>query len=642
MNANLGPRTKRFLKYARTLLMLMLAIFLLMPPQPYAASYHVAIPSRPLASAASTAAAYDVVVVGTDPEGIAAAVSAARNGLKVLLVEPRKRDVLGGLMTLGWLNSLDNNKSPLINHKYPEKYLNGGLFQEWYDLIEGTSFDVKRAAGSFQKMIQDEKNIDLLLNVKQLSPVMAGNKVTGVTLTRDTGKQLTIRTGAVIDATQDADFAAAAGAPYTLFREDLGDAPDLRIAVTLVFKIGGVTDKVWREMRQDPDVIGSDARSIWGYGNAREYQSSNPDRVRIRSLNIGRQDDGTILLNTMQIFGIDPLDPASLAEGIEIGTKEAPLIVDFLKKKYKPFRNVTYVGVAPELYVRESRHIVGEYRLTIADLMQNRDFPDAIAYGSYDVDIQGSSVGVNGQPQLGSILMIPKQYGVPFRSLVPQKIDNLLVVGRSASFDTLPHGSARVIPLGMATAQAAGAAAKLAKEKGKTFRELSRLPAEMKELRSRLEKQGMDLRMRPFKAPSYTKHKDYAGLLATISLYATVGGYKNDKWELDEASNPVRFVNVFRRLQKKYPEPFQSTQDLPGLLKGDKNSPLNWDDVAYLITRNAGQSVDKANAAKWLIDQGWIDPGTVKGFGNAKKLTNGDSFMVIRDLMKNVVGVTIT
>ena len=110
-----------------------------------------------------------------------------------------------------------------------------------------------------------------------------------------------------------------------------------------------------------------------------------------------------------------------------------------------------------ELYVRESRHIYGEYRLTLADVMENRDHWDVIGYGSYDIDIQSTSVG-----NPGTIMLSPIQYGVPFRSLVPLKVDGLLVVGRAASFDTIPHGSARVVPLGMAEGEAAGAAVKLA------------------------------------------------------------------------------------------------------------------------------------------------------------------------------------
>lgn len=630
--------TRQAIKYARTLLMLAIAIFLLMP-QPFVASYQVKIQSKPLTSTATPASTYDVVVVGTDPEGITAAVSAARNGLRVLLVEPRKRNMLGGLMTLGWLNSLDMNKSPVVNGKYPQKTLNQGIYQEWYKMIEGTSFDVNRAANAFRKLVQDEKNIDLLMNAKA-APLLEGSKVTGMSIARDDGKQLTVRAGAVIDATQDADVAAAAGAPFTLLREDLGESADNRIAVTLVFKIAGVTDEVWQEMRKHVGPNGgSDSRSIWGYGSARAYQSTDPDRVRIRSLNIGRQDDHTILLNTMQIYGIDPLDPASLTEGIEIGKKEAPLIVDYLKKQYKPFRNVTYAGVASELYVRESRHIVGEYRLTIADLMENRDFPDAIAYGSYEVDIQGSSTSKPGSVMLGSILMKPEQYGVPFRALVPKKIDGLLVVGRSASFDTLPHGSARVIPLGMATGEAAGAAVKLAKDKKKSLRELSRSKADIAELRNRLTKQGMDLRMRPIKQPAYTKHKNFEGLLVAVDMFAAVGGYGNDKWALDDPSNSRKFANVYRKLQKKYPK-MQSTADAASYLNADQPN-LIWEDVAYMITQVSDRKVTKEKASDWLVDQGWIRKQTVKDFVNPNKLTNGESFMVVRDLAENVVGAKI-
>ncbi len=632
MNSKGRFNANRVVKYARTLLVLAIVIFLIMP-QPFAASYDIKITPTPLVSTGSPDAAYDVVVVGTDPEGVIAAVSAARNGMKVLLVEPRKRNMLGGLMTMGGLNSLDLNKSPVINSKYPQKTLNGGLFQEWYHLIEGTSFDVRRAANVFQKMVMDERNIDLLMNVKQAVPVVERSTVTGMNIITEKGKQLAIRAGAVIDATQDADIAAAAGAPFTFGREDLGESKDVLVAVTLVFKIGGVTDEVWQEMRNYPGV-GSDARSIWGYGDAREYQSSNPDRVKIRSLNIGRQDDNTILLNTMQIYGVNPLDSASLEEGYQIGKKEAPLIVDFLKKKYKPFKNVTYAGVVPELYVRESRHIIGEYRLSMTDLMLNRDHWDAIAYGSYEVDIQSS-----GPKAGGAIMMNPLQYGVPFRTLVPRQIDGLLVVGRSASFDSLPHGSARVIPLGMATGEAAGVAVKLAKEKGKTLRELSRSKTDIKELRERLTKQGMDLKMRPFKQPEYTKHKNFEGLLAAADIFAAVGGYASDQWGLDDPSNPQRFINVYRKLQKKYPN-LQSGADISGLLDAKKTN-LQWQNVAYMIVRASEQTVMKDKASDWLIEQGWIRKQTVKDFKDPNKLTNGESYMVIRDLMENVAGVKI-
>jgi hypothetical protein len=318
---------------------------------------------------------------------------------------------LGGLLTEGWLNSLDLNYSPKqqpLTGKH--NFLNKGLFQEWYDQIEGTSFDVNTAANVFNKMVSDEKNIDLLLKVHKMEPVLEGSRVTGLRLEKEDGLVQTIGTKVLIDATQDADLAALAGVAYTFGRQDIGQ-PDARMAVTLVFKMSGVTQTLWDSFGKHR---GSqvDKMSGWGFPEARNYVSSNPKRVKLRGLNIGRQNDDTILINAMHIYDVNPIDPKSVQEGLAIGRKEAPLIVNYLKKTFKEFRDLQYAGTAPELYVRESRHMKGEYRLKMTDLMTNRDQWDAIAYGSYEVDIQSTS------PQdPGAVMMKPRQYGVPFRCL---------------------------------------------------------------------------------------------------------------------------------------------------------------------------------------------------------------------------------
>jgi hypothetical protein len=591
-------------------------------------------PLDTVVSASHIASEYDVIVAGTDPEGIVAAISAARNGLKVLLTEDRDRPILGGLMTLGWLNSLDLNKAP-VSYRFWNNpvYLDKGLFQEWYNGIRGTSFDVNHAANLFYRMVSSEPNIDLLMMVRKMEPLMEGNHVVGMDLVKENGEEIRVRTKAIIDATQDADIAVAAGAAYTLGREDIGE-PDGQMAVTLVFKLSGVTGKVWHGLKQHKNT-GFDNRSIWGYQDAREYASSDPSRVKIRSLNIGREDGDTVLINSMQIYGIDPLDPESLKEGMRIGEKEAPLIVDFLKKKFKEFRNVEFAGTAPELYVRESRHIQGEYRLTMSDLMENRDHWDAIAYGSYEVDIQ--SLNANNK---GSIMMVPEQYGVPFRCLVPLKVDGLLVVGRSASFDTLPHGSARVIPLGMATGQAAGAAVKLALDRGVTLRDLSKSADGIAELRHRLTKQGMDLKMRSFPTPAYANHKDYQGLLAATSHFLTIGGYSNDGWNLDEASNPKRFASQIRIVQKRYPETFARALTSEFIGGSSSDGSLDLDQAAYTIALAAGISDDKKAALQALADRGWIRKETIDGLADRDRLTNGDTFTIVRDVMEYGVGIT--
>jgi len=582
------------------------------------------------------ASEYDAIVVGTDPEGLMAAISAARNGQKVLLAEPRDRSVLGGLMTIGWLNSLDLNKAPVSYRLWKKPvYLDKGLFQEWYDGIRGTSFDVNHAANMFYRMVRAEPNIDLLMGARGLEPVMEGSRVAGVRLAAG-GEKRDIRAKAVIDATQDADVAAAAGARFTLGREDLGE-PDARMAVTLVIKLSGVTDEAWNRLKKHKGT-GFDDRSIWGYQEAREYESSDPKRVGIRSLNMGRQDGDTLLINSMQIYGVDPLHPESLEEGLRVGRAEAPRIVDYLKKTFPEFEPLEFAGTASELYVRETRHLVGEYRLTMADLMENRDHWDAIAYGAYEVDIQ--SLDANNK---GSIMMVPDQYGVPFRCLVPLDVDGLLVVGRSASFDTLPHGSARVMPLGMATGEAAGAAVKLASERGMTLRELSRSEEAIAELRGRLKKQGMDLSMRKFPQPEYAKHKDYKGLLAAAGMHLTIGGYSNEGWQLDSATNPRRFASQIRTMQKRRPDVFASPIDGAFLSAQPTDKPLSLEQAAAVIARAAGiepagsgsgSGDDADGALKALVARGWIGEATIGGMADPRRLTNGDSFMLVRDVME--------
>lgn len=617
-------------------ILVLIAILLVLTPSSTAWSvsgrYKISIAQLPaLATDNNLKSRYDVIVAGTDPEGVMAAVSAARNGMKVLLADKREQKVLGGLMTLGWLNSLDLNKSPKVSLMHPLPYLNKGLFHEWYQYVEGTSFDVKRAAEAFHKMVHDEPNIDLLLSVQSMEPVVENHKVTGMKFVKEDGTSLTVRSGAVIDATQDGDIAAMAGVPYTYGREDLGE-PDVNMAVTLVIKLSGVTDDVWQEMRKYPGV-GSDKRSIWGYGDAREYPSSNPTRVKMRSLNIGRQDDGTVLINSMQIYGVNPLDPESVAEGMRVGQEEAPKIVEWLKKKYKPFRNVTFAGTAPELYVRESRHILAEYVLPIKDLMENRDHWDAIAYGSYEVDIQSIN---SSNP--GTVLMNPMQYGVPFRSLVPLKIDGLLVVGRAAGFSSLAHGSARVIPLGMATGEAAGAAVALAKERGLTFRELSRSKEGIAELRKRLVKQGMKLDMLKFDQPDYLKHPHYQGLLTAVSHLMASGGYNNDAWALDEATNPKRLYNMIQRLHKMYPASF------PVRLNGGdyaSNSPLGLEQASMMLLTAAGGKPEKGKALEKAKEMKWISDAYLEKVNNPERLTNGELYSLIREVLGKYAGVWV-
>ncbi|WP_409342129.1 FAD-dependent oxidoreductase [Paenibacillus sp. MBLB4367] len=589
---------------------------------------------------------YDVVVVGTDPEGISAAVSAARNGLKTLLVDSRGREVLGGLMTAGWLNSIDMNwdrtSAPLPGRE--QDHLNKGIFTEWYKKTEGHSFDVTTAANAFYDIVRAEANIDLYMTAKAVEPIVAkqgaSSQLEGVAVTKADGTKSQVTAKAVIDATQDADVAAAAGVPFTLGREDIGDK-NARMAVTAIFRLRNVGDQEWeliaKRLNGDGDSnTGVSKMSAWGYGEEMKgYKPVNEQRAKMRGLNIGRQLDGTILINALQIFEIDGLKEESRKEAFEIANKEIPNVVAYLKQ-YKEFKNVELDAVAPELYVRETRHMEGLYRLSIVDLLENRDQWDRIAFGSYPADIQRLSPNDNG-----AVVVHPLRYTVPFRSIVPPNVDGLLVVGRSASYDTLAHGSSRVIPVGMAEGQAAGAAAKLAVEQGVSFRKLSESKPLVAELQKRLNEQGMELKPYELEKQPFMKHKAYSGLKAAVYMGIAYGSYNNEAFQLDNVSNPQRAVNQMNSVRRMYKDHFKGDPSaaLKGLEEPAKKS-LSLQQASLTIALAAGLQAGKDDAQAELESKGMLSKATVDGIGNKEKLTDGDVFMMLKDAVEKKTGNT--
>ncbi|MHC0621546.1 FAD-dependent oxidoreductase [Paenibacillus sp. GCM10027628] len=586
--------------------------------------------------------AYDVIVVGTDPEGIAAAVSAARNGLSTLLVDGRNRDILGGLMTLGGLNTIDMNYAPKSSPLSKNEVFNKGFFSEWYAKIEGDSFDVNTAANAFYDLVRNEKNIDVLLKTQKIEPLTKAGEtgttiVQGATLTLADGSKQTVKAASVIDATQDGDFAAAAGVPFTFGREDLGD-PNSRMAVTLVFRLKNITPEVWDKMAKrlngdNNSNTGVNDVSVWGYGEMSSYPPINKERAKMRGLNMGRENDDTALVNSLQIFNVDTFNPQSVKEAFDIANKELPNVVAYMKKTFPEFANVELDGTASELYVRETRHMQGEYRLNIVDVCTNSDQWDRIGFGSYPVDIQRVAPSDSG-----NVVCHPTQYAIPFRSLVPQKVDGLLVVGRAASYDTLPHGSARVIPNGMAEGEAAGAAVKLAQQEKLTFRQMSASKEVVAKLQDQLNRQGMEIKPFTLKPQAFMQHKEYEGLKTAMMLGLATGAYDNN-FHLDDEANPKRMVNLVSGAKKMKPDAFKGdpSASIAKLDNADKIG-LTLDQACYTIAQALGMKVDAAQAQVELLRNQLLTAASLNLIADKQKLTNADMYMLIKDLKVGLTG----
>ena len=569
---------------------------------------------------------YDLIVVGGDPEGVAAAVSGARNGLDVLLVD--NRPVLGGLMTRGWLNSIDMNYDP------KGKILNKGIFKEFYNRVEGDSFDVQTAVRSFNRLVSGEDNLTVLQNATDLQPIVqetatGENQVVGVKLIYQ-GEYLEISAPYTIDATQDANIAALSGASFTIGQEDIG-RPYGFMAATVVFRLENVNWLDWWKIfwylrfGDKSYYTNANLHSAWGYSEqTTEYQPTS-DRIFLRGLNIGRQNDSSVLINALLVYEVDPLDEATKAEAYSLVENELPKVIDFLNTHIIGLSEATYGGIAPELYVRESRHIITTYRLTIDDVLENRDFDDRIAFGSYPVDIQPSTPGLPG-----IIVGAPEQYAVPFRCLTPQGVEGLLVVGRAAGFDTLAAGSARTIPVGMAVGQAAGAATALAAENQITFHELAQQQDLIKELQGRLNKQGMNLV--PFHITNeLADHPAYAGLKFVRGLGLAAGGYRNN-YQLDEDIAEQRFINLLSQIVK---QTGLEKANMPVLYPEGNTFTLY--DASYMLTTYMGLGYGKQEAYDYLNKQGVFKQH--KSYfstymGQEQPLSHGAAYLLLQEFVE--------
>ncbi len=391
---------------------------------------------------------YDLIVFGAEPEGIATAVRASKSGLKTLLVE--KRDGPGGLFTYGMLNSID------VNTGVNGEVLNGGIFLDLYNQLGSNSFDISEMKAILNDYLEQAKNnLTVLYNVKNVSvfvedpEIVSGDddiEIIGykkIKYVKINSKN--ISAVAYIDCTQDADIAASAGAEYTIGWEDINEK-GRSMSATLVFKMENADwDKMCEAIKErNLSTEGYTDKSIWAFGDyTKEYVPTEP-HMRLKALNIGKQNDGSILINSLQVLNVDTLDEKQKENAYEKCKAEAEKVAEYLIETVPGLENAKFAGVADELYIRETRHIVGEEKLTVQDIIESKRTPKDVAMASYPIDVQTTSIY-----DYGYIIANPKQYYISFGCIIPKGYSNLLVCSKCSSYSSIAAGSARVVPTGM-------------------------------------------------------------------------------------------------------------------------------------------------------------------------------------------------
>ncbi len=413
----------------------------------------------------------EVLVAGGGMAGIAAAVAAARAGADVLLVE--RGGTLGGVATAGLNCSFMGVDRSVI----------GGVLWEVLDRlasvggsIEGlyTPFDPEAFKTVAMEMVADA-GVRLLLHSWVVDAVVDGDTVTGVRFITKSG-QREVRAGAVVDATGDGDIAAAAHAPFETGRPDGQPGQPM----TVMLRMGNVdTSKLIAYIKANPDELYKNPLKCVLEENrdpplflfsgffdlVRKGKEAGVLRTARESMGLqGLPNKGQVLVNATRVHGLSGIDADDLTRAEIEGRKQAKTVVEFLKKYMPGFDDAHLIDTAASIGVRETRRIKGLYMLTKEDILSERRFPDAIARNFFPMDNHGPADNPNSHSW--TVLRAGGFYDIPYRCLLPQTLNGVLLAGRCISATHEAHASTRTMPCSLATGQAAGVAAALSARHG--------------------------------------------------------------------------------------------------------------------------------------------------------------------------------
>ena len=418
----------------------------------------------------------DVFVAGGGPAGVTAAVAAARQGAKVLLIE--SQGCLGGLGTAGLVPCY-------MTFGDGEHFLAAGLGEEILHRLwktggyEGkfehsTAIRVEALKRVYDDMML-EAGADFLLGTNLVDAAVKDGKIEYCVVSGKSGVYA-VRAKVYIDATGDGDLAVMSGAPY-----EKGDENGLVMPSTLCSLWAGI-DFTKRDMRDD------DEASL-----RKAYADGVFEQLDLHLTGICQQYETTGGGNIGHVYGIDGTDERSLTEGLVKGRRLYDQFEKYYKNYLHGYEHMNLVATGNLMGVRESRRIMGEYKLVLDDYRGQANFNDEIGRYCYGVDIHPANLSWDAflefRKQFNEWrLKRGQNYGVPYRILVPQKVDNLLVAGRCISADRYLQASLRVMPGCYITGQAAGVAAAVCVQSNALPRQ-----ADVRDIQSRLKNMGMYL-----------------------------------------------------------------------------------------------------------------------------------------------------
>lgn len=447
---------------------------------------------------------YDLVIAGGGTAGAIAGISAAREGLKALIVE--QLGALGGSQTLGMVNPImpsfikDNPSTSGIDKEIHEKMVELGCAvndqgprDRFFDPNGFYNPEV------LQFVLEDmvtQAGCEILYHTVLIEAITKDSKIECIIVSNKDGISA-IKAKRYIDCTGDADLAVMSGVKY-----ESGNDMGINQPVTLKFEMCNIDFEKFEKY-----LVDSGQREFFSYPTLhvdnfgwapgfKELVKEKHENGELTDLDVAHLQmfsipgkPGSIIFNCPELGnGENVISARNLSEK-QIEGKRAVRRIETFMKEYVPGFGDAYISkIAPVIGIRESRRIKAEYQFTKEDIFNYRKFDDGVASNNFFLDVHGEEDSKQRDKYI-KVTPEDKFYEIPYRSIVPLGIDNLLVAGRCSGFDFYAQSSTRVQRPVRALGEAAGIAAKLSVSDDCAFREVNG-----KEIRRIMKERGAELR----------------------------------------------------------------------------------------------------------------------------------------------------
>ncbi len=433
---------------------------------------------------ATLAGEADVLVLGGGPAGLGAAIGAAQAGARVVLAE--RYGFLGGNATAALVMPLmsfhtsrpvpeQRGATTLLptDHGPGEPIVAGVLKTLLERLVSvGGAITPSLATGyvvpfdpEWFKLVAlellDEAGVEFLFHSFASGVLGTGGKVEGAVLETKSGP-LAIRARVTIDCTGDGDAALAAGAPF-----EIGRADGLVQPMTLMFRVVEFRRAAFEAYVAEHPKQWRGVHGLWDLVRAASA-AGQLELPREDILFFATPHAGEVSVNSTRVTRVLGTDVWDLSYAEWASRRQMRQIAEFLRRYVPGFADSYVAQSGVQAGVRETRRILGDYQLTADDVLAARKFDDAVARGAYPIDIHNPK----GSGTVLKRLPPGEAYDIPLRCLLPRRVEGMLVAGRCISGTHEAHSSYRVMPIVMATGQAAGVCAALAAERGLSPRKI--------------------------------------------------------------------------------------------------------------------------------------------------------------------------